>query len=92
MELKQTLNEAIGGYWDGGQKSTFYWTVDEPWDTNDPTNYDGQGYARVGSWEANCFFSVRLGKSEKQTLSNARRSLAIKAKNANMACNFEYVQ
>ena len=86
MTLKQTLNAPISGYWDGGTKSVFEWTIDgQP-----QTDSKGQ-FVRVGSFAANNWFMVALGKTDKMTLGNARRRLSRSAKNAGMPCKFEYI-
>ena len=66
MKLIQTLDKPVNGYWDGGAKQRFEWTVYGP-----PV----AGKVRVGSWEANHFFSVKPGKTEKETMQKARRHL-----------------
>jgi len=64
------LREPVGGYWDGGKKSRFEFTIES-------INEDKDGfYAKVGSWEANCWRCVGAGKkkqlSERAILSIAR--------------------
>ena len=87
MILRQTFERPIQGYWDGGAKQTFDWSVDGP------VRQDKNGqFVRIGSWAANNWFHVSVGKSEKQTLSNARRRLLMLAKRAGIVCGFEYVQ
>ena len=83
MELVQTFEQAINGYWDGGAKKRFVWSIDREY---------SNGRSRVGSWEANHFFEVTTGKTEKQTLANARRKLTAMARKHNMSCTFEYVK
>lgn len=86
MRLIQKLEKKIGGYWDGGPKDTFEWTIDGL------PKSDAKGqFVRVGSWEANHWFHVAQGRTEKQTLSNARRHLAASAKKAGISCTFRYV-
>lgn len=65
MKLIQTLEKPINGYWDGGAKQVFEWTIDDR----------GIMDVRVGSWEANHFFTVKRGKTAKLTLCNAKRHL-----------------
>ena len=87
MILRQTFSEPIGGYWDGGKKSRFDWTI------NGPVQTDTKGdYVKVGSWEANHWFHVSLGKTTKQTLTNARRRLMSLARKAGKKCSFEYIE
>jgi len=68
--LRQTLNESVNGYWDGGKKQVFDWTIDG----KPQTDKQGQ-FVRIGSFDANTWFHVALGKTDKQTLSYAKRHL-----------------
>ena len=87
LVLVQTFDEPISGYWDGGRKQRFEWTID-----HNLVGHDSKGtFVRVGSWSANHFFNVALGKTDKQTLANARKRLSASAKRANKQCTFEYV-
>lgn len=79
MILRQTLARAVNGYWDGGAKKQFDWRVDR--------NFS-DGKSRVGSWGANHFFEVKTGKTEKETLANARRHLRAATR---VSCTFEYI-
>ena len=88
MILRQTFEDPIHGYWDGGEKQTFDWTID----SDVYRAKDGSGAVKVGSWGANYYFAVVLGKSEKQTLGNARRHLTACAKRQGLKCNFEYLE
>lgn len=97
MILRQTFSQPIGGFWDGGPKSVFDWTIDGTphvgsWYMDLPRRYHKTRMVRVGSWEANCFFTVPVGKTDKHTLSNARRRLAHRARKAGNSCTFEYVR
>lgn len=84
MKLVQTLQQPVNGYWDGGAKQTFNWRIDsEP-----KTDNKGQ-FVKVGSWDANYWFNVALGKTDKATLGNARRRLVRTTK---VPCTFEYVE
>ncbi len=76
MILKMTLPEAISGYWDGGKKKIFNWEIERIFKPSDTA------FERVGSFEANHWFWVRKGKSDRATLANARRSLVSKFKQA----------
>lgn len=70
MELKQTLDKPVNGYWDGGAKQVFHWSID-----GSPT-VDSKGqFVRIGSWEANHWFHVASGRTVKLTLANAKRHL-----------------
>lgn len=85
--LIQKFDEPISGYWDGGPKSEFSWRIENfhrPYrDTKGP-------YVKIGSWAANHWFMVPLGKTEKATLGNARRTLARYAAKAGRPCTFSY--
>lgn len=86
LYLKQTLAKRIDSpwEWDGGAKDTFYWKIDKPW--------SGTEVSRVGSIEANHFFDIKTGKTDKATLSNAKRHLAALMKKRGIECTFEYVE
>jgi len=87
MILRQIFANAIGGYWDGELKKQFDWVIDGP------IREDNKGkYIKVGSWEANNWFHVAAGKTDKQTLANARRRLSHAAKKHNVECTFEYIK
>lgn len=79
--LLQTLDKPHYGYWDGGAKSRFRWTVDSY------GNDHGVATARVGSWEANLYFTVARGRTERLTLANAKRHLKAITR---IPCTFEY--
>ena len=87
MILIQTLEEPINGYWDGGKQSFFKWHIE-----GQPLE-DKQGkYIRVGSWGANHWFYVALGRTQKQTLANARRKLTWRFKKQGIKSTFEYAE
>jgi len=87
MELRQILNEPIHGYWDGGAKQTFTWSIVSK------HGQDGKGeFAHIGSWEANHWFHVALGKTDKLTLANARRRLLAGMKRLGITGRFEYIE
>lgn len=67
MRLKVTMKEPVGGYWDGGKKSEFFFEI-EPFPFQ-------EGFTKIGSWAANHFFHVKTGKTEKLTLSYAKKHL-----------------
>ena len=70
MTLIQTLAHPINGYWDGGPKQTFEWFI------LDRQQKDKQGrFVKIGSWSANYWFHVALGKTEKLTFSYAKKHL-----------------
>ena len=83
MELKQTIEYPVNGYWDGGKKDEFIWTID----SKPKTDSKGQ-FVRIGSFSANHWFHVALGKTEKLTLSYAKRHLQAVTK---IASKFEYI-
>lgn len=83
MLLRQTLIKATNGYWDGGLKQVFDWTIDG----KPRINSKGQ-YVCIGSWDANFWFCVALGKTTKQTLANAKRHLRAITR---IESSFEYV-
>ena len=83
MLLRQTLEHAVNGYWDGGAKQTFDWTIDGT------LRQDSKGYfCRVGSWAANHWFHVAAGKTVKLTLSYAKRHLQAITR---IPSTFEYI-
>ena len=83
MKLRQTLEKAVNGYWDGGAKQVFDWEIDGQ------VQSDGEGeYVRIGSWYANHWFHVALGKTAKLTLSYAMRHLRASTR---IPSTFEYV-
>lgn len=87
MILRQTLDKPISGYWDGGMKSVFDWSI-----TGKP-QLDSKGlFIRIGSYSANHWFHVAVGKTDKQTLSNARRSLLAGMKRRGITGKFEYIE
>ena len=83
MILRQTLAQPVNGYWDGGAKQVFDWEIDgEP-------NQDSKGqFIRIGSWAANRWFNVAVGKTIKLTLSYAKRHLQAATK---ISSTFEYI-
>jgi len=83
MKLRQTLSKPVHGYWDGGEKQVFDWEIDR----QPQTDNKGQ-YVRVGSFEANHWFHVALGKTDKLTLSYAKRHLQAAT---HLPSTFEYV-
>jgi len=87
MKLKQTLDKPINGFWDGGSKSTFIWSIEG----SPATDSKGQ-YVRIGSWEANHWFHIALGKTIKLTLANARRRLSAGMRKHSITGKFEYIE
>lgn len=87
MFLRQTFTKPISGNWDFGPKTKFDWFID----TLHGQYVESNNQACVGSWEANYRFVVSRGKTDKQTLANARRKLSSNAKKHGLSCTFEYV-
>ena len=85
-KLRQTLDKPINGYWDGGAKSVFEWSID-----GSPMRDSKGQYVRIGSWVANHWFHVAVGKTVKQTLANARRRLSAGMRRCGITGKFEYV-
>jgi hypothetical protein len=83
MILRQKLNKAINGYWDGGARDTFDWEIDGRPQT------DNKGkFVRIGSWMANHWFHVAVGKTDRQTLSYAKKHLKASTR---VSSTFEYI-
>jgi hypothetical protein len=81
--LVQKLGKAYPGYWDGGPKQIFEWRIEHL-----RRGRDSKGeYVRIGSWCANHWFHVAVGKTDKATLGNARRHLRAITK---VPCEFWY--
>lgn len=85
MKLLQRFNQKIGGYWDGGLKNEFIWEIEREL-------YPQKNQVRVGSWGANYWFHVAVGKSDKLTLSYAKKHLLTRANRLkNNPCIFQYI-
>ena len=84
LTLRCELDTAIYGNWDGGAKHVFNWNIDRLHSSN--------GQTAVGSWEANYFFSVKTGKTDKQTLGYAKRALSSRLRRKGMKAKFNYVE
>lgn len=83
MLLRQTLEHAVNGYWDGGAKQVFDWTIN-----GTPRQYGKGQIVRIGSWSANFWFHIAVGKTEKITLSYAKQHLQAVTK---IPSKFEYI-
>lgn len=70
MKLRQTLDKPTYGYWDGGAKQVFDWGIE-----GSPTTDSRGEYVKIGSFSANHWFHVALGRTVKLTLSYAMRHL-----------------
>lgn len=86
MILRMILDHPVPGYWDGGSKDTFDFAIDGP-----PRRDALGAFIKVGSWQANHFFNVALGKTPRATLGHARRRLAAMARRAGVPCRFSYL-
>lgn len=84
MKLIQTFDQAIHGFWDGGPKSRFEWIIEG----TPKQDFKGKYIVCIGSFEANFWFHVSAGKTERRTLGNAERYLRKKIKKD---CSFEIV-
>ena len=85
MQLVQVFEQPLSGYWDG-QVKTFSWRIDRHYGGKDVKGF----FVRVGSWSANHWFNVALGRTDKETLSFARRRLSSIAKKRGLSCTFSY--
>jgi len=81
MKLIQTFENPINGWWDGGPRKVFEWTIDHIQRVSD-------GKIAVGSFDANHWFAVKKSKTEKQILFNAQKVLANRAKKLGLKCEF----
>jgi len=84
MKLKQTLPYPVQGYWDGGKKQVFEWEIE-----GSPAKDSKGFFVRLGSFSANHWFHVALGKTDKITLCNAMKHL--RATLLGKQSKFEYV-
>ena len=85
MILRQTLPRPVNGFWDGGAKQTFDWSI------TGHKGRDSKGtYIRIGSWSANHWFHVAKGATDKLTLRNAKYHL--RGTRLGKASTFEYVE
>jgi len=67
--LLVTLAEPVQGWWDGGKKERFIFTLGREF-------RDTKGvYQRIEGYDANYWFHVAKGKTDKATLANAWRHL-----------------
>ncbi len=84
MKLCQTLEKPVQGYWDGGTKQVFVWGIE-----GSPTQDSKGMFIKIGSWDANHWFYVAMGKTEKLTLSYAKKHLRATTK---VPCTFQYIE
>jgi hypothetical protein len=86
MILRITLEKAIGGYWDGGNKQVFNFDI-SPFEHSDKNGV----FVRVGSWEANSWFHVSKGKTERLTFSHAIKHLRPLLERDGIRFTYEYI-
>lgn len=83
MILRQTFEQPVSSIMFGGPHKSFDWTIDSQ------PKEDKKGlFVRVGSFSANYWFHVSLGKTIKQTLGRAKTHLETITK---VPCTFEYI-
>ena len=87
LVLRQTTSEPINGYWDGGPRQTFDWSIDPGQHNRKPGEW-----IKIGCFSANHWFTVRCGDTERRTLANAKMHLAARFKKLDIPCTFEYVE
>jgi len=83
MILRQTLVNPVNGYWDGGAKQVFDWSI-----SGKPQQDNLGSFVRIGSYTANHWFYIAVGKTIKQTLSYAKQHLKA---NTRIPSTFKYV-
>jgi len=90
MILRQTFEKPVYGYWDGGAKRVLDWKVERGFTADGYWGRDSKGaFERIGSWGANHWFHVAHGKTEKLTLSYAKKHLKHITR---YPCTFEYIE
>jgi hypothetical protein len=68
MQITIKFNKPIGGYWDGGLKSGGTFEV------NRFKNLSNK-HTCFGCWALNHYFNVKTGRTDKETISRAKRHL-----------------
>jgi hypothetical protein len=83
IALRLTLKQAVNSpfEWDFGAKQVFDWVVQREY---------SDGKSRVGCYSANRWYEVETGRSEKETLRNAK--FLLRAKTTVPIQSFEYVK
>ncbi|SRR6266487_2578121 len=83
--LRVTLEKAVNSYeWDGGKMQVFDWEVQHEY---------SDGKSRVGSIDANRWYEVATGRTEKETLCNAKKHIrAILKRHRVPIKSFEYIK
>ena len=66
MQIEIKFDEPTGGYWDGGMKSGGVFEVDRFHNLS-------KDHTCFGCWALNTWFNVKTGKTDKETLSRAKR-------------------
>lgn len=86
MILRIKADRKIDGYWDGGMRDTFDWSIDQ-------RKEDSKGkYVRVGSWDANYWFHVAEGRTDKETLKFALQVLKVKFRRFGVSIEHKYIK
>lgn len=83
LYLKFILGKEVSGYWDGGSRKVFWFSIDH--------NFLNKT-SKVGSFSANFWKIVKTGKTDKQTLSYIKPTLRLFARQHETTCTFEYVE
>ena len=87
MILRLELNEAISGFWDGGKKRFFDFTIEKP------ISSDLKGkYVKIGCYDMNYWFNVAWSGSQKKTFANVKRKFAHKFKRQGIKSTWSYVR
>lgn len=84
MILRQIFEKEVNSCGGGCAKRFFDWQIDST-----PKEDKKGEFVRIGSFAANYWFHVSLGKTPKQTLSYAKRHLRART---TVPCQFAYVE
>lgn len=82
LYLRQKWSKPVTGALGAGPYTTWDWSIDRRW----------PDVTRVGSWQANYYFPVATGKSDRDTLSHAKQALVARARRVEETCTFEYIE
>lgn len=85
LKLVQTFEEPQPGGYSGTPTREFRWKI-----IGQPQTDSRGRYVRVGSWAANFWCHVAVGKTDKQTLGNLRRRLSAYLRRSSVKCTFSY--
>ena len=66
MQVEIRFDKPENGWWDGGAKTGGVFESSRGYK---------EGYTEFGAWELNHFFNVKTGRSDKETISRAKRHL-----------------